>query len=191
MPEKYTPVIFMIFALAFLSIPARAADFPGGFYYDKDTCFERVYSNKHLRKHPRQRVAMIRFNHYPKLFGLIGKDDIVDPRLSPGVVYFQIQVRFRGAKRTGSNSGTCEVRRGKLICQIECDGGSFQIIRESTDSLLIRNDRFAVTGCENGEETCEDGYFSHWVEPEPDDKAFRLKRLPHNRCIAPLPGTVN
>ena len=167
-------------ALALLAAPLRAADLPGGFFFDTPTCFERVYTAGHLRQHPAQRVTRIRFEHFPHIWGATDDAGRVNPRLQPRQVFFRVLVSLRG-KRPGDNSGTCYAEDGRLNCYIECDGGGFELVRDGANKMLIRNQGFAVSGCDAGSEA-----EGTWVNPKPDDKVFRLYRLPQSACRAPL-----
>ena len=170
----------LIGLLLMVSLLAGAGDLPGGFHFDQPSCFERVYSTKHLKAHPLQRVEMIRFEHFPKIWGLLSDNNEVDPRLSPKEVYFRVLVKFRDAAKTLDNSGTCTKQGSFIQCYIECDGGGFQLVRKKKNSILIRNQGFAVSGCDGEVDS------GRRVEPEPDDKAFRLYLLPQSQCKEPL-----
>ena len=181
MLKYYWPALCLIAVFLTPGI-SQAADLPGGFFYDQPTCFERTYTRDHLRKHPNQRVSRIRFEHFPHIWGLTRDDGrTVDPRLSPGRVHFRVLVAMRGKPRLYDNTGECYAEGGRLNCYVECDGGGFEIIRDGKNKMLIKNRGFSVSGC--GSSDAED---LAWVNAMPDDKVFRVYRLPALDCMQPL-----
>lgn len=144
-----------------------------------DSCYERVYSKDHMAKHPKQRVSHIRVEHFPNLFGTHGPDGKVRFDEKTGEVAFGIKVHFRGSSEEFSDGGVCYPKKGYLRCQIECDGGGFEIKHRDANSILIYNTRgFAVSGC-GGEERA-------FISTKSDDKVFRLNRLPASKCVPPV-----
>ncbi len=143
-----------------------------------NSCYQRVYSRAHLKKQSTQRVAEIRFDHFPTTFGSYDENNQIRFDPTTGAVAFSLDVRFRGSEKRYSSDGTC-YPEGKLYrCQVSCDGGSFYLKDRSAKSILLINKTgFSVSGCE-----AED---FRKVEPEPDDKVFRLDRLKGSACTPP------
>jgi hypothetical protein len=52
---------------------------------DRDTCWERIYDDAHLKAHPRQQVVQIRLFHLPSRW----------PRPAPGVTFVALEMNLR------------------------------------------------------------------------------------------------
>ncbi len=90
---------------------------------------------------------------------------------------------MRGKSNLYSNNGECYIKDGRQNCYIDCDGGSFQIVRDGKDKMLIHNNGFSVLGCDADSDNT-----GTWVNSKPDDKSFRVCRLPAHDCKQPLAG---
>lgn len=130
-----------------------------------NACFARSYTAAHLEKHPGQRVAEIRFDSLRiSDAGPVGSD-----------IEFRVTVRYRNSDRYHSNVGVCFPVDRRYRCQLECDGGRFFLKGRDNKSLLLQNDRgFVITDCGGTDYAV--------LEPEPDDKIFRLDRLAAHLC---------
>lgn len=136
-------------------------------FSDDATCYSRTYSAEHLRKNPGQRVSYIRFDHVPGSMGDVG----------PGELAFSVSVRFKDSPETLTNSGLCFPQSKTYRCQLECDGGGFELKDRDQSSLYLLNPSgFIVSGCDG------DAYVE--LVPEPDDKIFRLDRMLSSECRA-------
>lgn len=143
-----------------------------------DSCYERVYSREHLEKHKTQKVTSIRFDHFPTTFGTYDQNNRIAFDPVGAEVYFTISARFRDSGKLFTNSGICAPQGQTYRCQIECDGGGFSLKHKSAGSiLLINKSGFAISGC--------DAETHRWLDPEPDDKVFRLDRLAAAACAPP------
>ena len=94
----------------------------------------------------------------------------------------QAFVTFRDRRGHFHNTLTCnkETRNG-VGCYIECDGGSFDIKRESPTTVLLHNNGFVlIGGCGEEADEPQSVYFS----PGKDDKVFRLETKPAAVCRA-------
>ena len=146
----------------------------------RNSCYQRVYDEAHLKAHPQQRVAMIRFENFPDVYGPVGEDGKVYFDEKTGEVTFSIIVAFRDhPHKLYSNDGACYPEGGKLRCGIDCDGGSFTLSDAGKTDIMLHNEGFRVTVCEGDDEA------TAWVDPEPDDKDFKLTRLPDSDCTPP------
>ncbi|MHA1189542.1 MAG: hypothetical protein ACTSSQ_03650 [Alphaproteobacteria bacterium] len=166
-------------ALWVMLMPDAASTRPLERHFDADnSCYQRVYSRAHLKKQSTQRVAEIRFDHFPTTFGAYDENDQINFNSKTGEVYFSLSVKFRGSPNRYGSDGTC-YPDGKLYrCQVSCDGGSFFLKDRSAKSILLINKTgFTVSGCE-----VED---FRQLEPKPDDKIFRLDRLKDSACTPP------
>ena len=52
---------------------------------DRDTCWERIYDDAHLKARPRQQVVQIRLFHLPSRW----------PRPAPGVTFVALEMNLR------------------------------------------------------------------------------------------------
>lgn len=181
MPSSLKPVIMSLCAAAaFVALPT--ADAPARplerHFGAWDSCYARVYSQNHLNKNQGQKVAEIRFDHFPTTFGTYDQNGKISFDPASAEVHFGVSVRFRGDDREYTNGGTCRPDGETYHCYIECDGGSFRLKhRSQTSILLINGSGFAVSGC--GSEDYR------MLDPEPDDKVFRLDRLNDSACVPP------
>ena len=184
MIARFANIVLSATGLMLFSFAAQAKTLPGGFFFDRATCFERIYSAAHLKRHPLQKTTMIRFEHFPFIWGPTDENDKVNPYLWPERFPFAVYVRLRDHKLR-YNTGECWRKKNYINCQIECDGGGFRFVREDANTALIRNTRgFSIVGCGEEESTGEENYSR--LNPKPDDKAFRLYRLPQSKCRKPF-----
>jgi|GEM_PF-2206009 len=165
--------------LLVIVMPDAASTRPLERHFGADnSCYQRVYSKAHLKKQSTQRVAEIRFDHFPTTFGMYDENDQIRFDPNTGAVFFSMNVRFRDSSERFSNGGTCYPEGRLYRCQVSCDGGSFYLKDRSAKSILLINKTgFAVSEC--------DSENFRVLEPEPDDKIFRLDRLAGRSCTPP------
>lgn len=159
-----------IVALAFFAEIAVAEQALTQHFGDFDSCYTRQYSQDHLAKNPEQTVSYIRFDHTPT------NNEFVKYDANTGELEFSVSVNFIDSDKNYSNSGRCHPDGDKLTCNIECDGGGFDIKSKDADSILIYTGEygFRVSGC---------GFDDiRGVFRETDDKIFLLHKLPSNQC---------
>jgi hypothetical protein len=105
------------------------------------------------------------------------RDEAIKRFHETGVAWVQAFVTFRG--RTGHFHNwlhcTKETKEG-THCYVECDGGSFDLKRESARTALLNNNGFSLFVC--GEEVEVD------FSPGTDDKVFRLEAKAVDICRA-------
>lgn len=143
-----------------------------------DSCYGRVYSGDHLEKHKTQKVTGLRFDHFPTTFGTYDENNKIAFDPVRAEVYFTVSATFRGSAKQYANSGICTPQGPGYRCQIECDGGGFSLRHKSAGSILLINESgFSISGC--------DAETHRWLDPEPDDKVFRLDRLAPTACTPP------
>ncbi len=129
-------------------------------------CYARTYTASHLAKHSGQKTAFIQFAYLPGQFG----------PTAPGDLEFKVSVRFKYGPEVFTNTGLCFPKGAAYRCQIECDGGGFELKDQDADSiLLINKSGFVLSECDGGDAFVE-------LLPEPDDKVFRLDRMPVANC---------
>ena len=171
-PTHHAAVAALTAALisAPISGPATAQTVPEG-------CFARDYSAAHLAANPDQIVDWITLRFYP------------DPYEDNGMQWADITVRMahqgralseglagRVLSETGANFAS------PLVFGVDCDGGSFEVIRHDADSLMIetRSVRVATGGCGG-----EIGETASLAETPGMPTRYLLYRADPARCEAP------
>jgi len=174
------PRTLALAAIAFLLAGAAAAqelkladilpDTPGA-----RACFTRSYDARHLREHPRQRVAGVTL-----LMRVVGFDDKGEWVLKPDGKYkytrYHFAIRFaRRNARAQTTSGECQ-GDDKASCYVECDGGGFGL-EKSGEGLLLRlaEDGIRIDDCDEKDVR---------LKPGSDDKAFRVDKVAQAQCAA-------
>jgi hypothetical protein len=179
---------FVAAATVLWGVPAAAEARAPLFTADQEACFGRVYDRTHLAKHPDQKVTSIHIfrslseRAEAENWRQNQRDEAIKRYRDSGETSVQAFVTFRDRKGYFHNALTCnkETRNG-VGCYIECDGGSFDIKRESPTTALLSNKGFVlIGGCGEEVEETEQVYFS----PDKDDKVFRLESKPPAMCRA-------
>jgi hypothetical protein len=143
------------------------------FVADQEACFGRVYDRAHLAAHPNQTVTSLHIFRYlgerPKAenWQASQRDEAIKQFRETGYAAVQAFVTFRGGPGYFHNWLNCskEAKEGTR-CSVECDGGSFDLKRESADTVLLNNNGFSLVVC--GEDEVD-------FSPGRDDKVFRLE----------------
>jgi hypothetical protein len=137
---------------------------------DRDTCWERIYDDAHLKAHPRQQVVQIRLFHLPSRW----------PRPAPGVTFVELEMNLR-TRTHGSDAfdyslgGFCKPSPGGLRCEPEWHAGSWQIEPGANGSLIVRNDDITVNPSSSAaEERSEDAVT---LKAANDEAAWQLQRV--------------
>ena len=134
-------------------------------------CFERVYDDAHLAAHPDQVVRTIRIlgGYWPEY----DQTDVV-------VVAEMADQGHAGADGFGGRwldqIATCwgdDTERG---CSVDCDGGTFTILRDDGDEFVIRTRGFTMGPAE------ECGGSSNLAERAGESTTYRLFRVPDDVC---------
>jgi hypothetical protein len=156
---------------------------PDFFPVGEETCFGRVYDDRHLASHPAQRVT--RFFLWNELTEdpLLEYQDLTtaekreyDANNLRLVALLGLRGRY-GLHLQTFDCGTSN--RRELFCSVDCDGGYFSATIQQ-GSLLVANEGFLIEG------VCDGG--SGWLAPEPDDRTFRLDPLPSAACLRERDG---
>jgi hypothetical protein len=137
---------------------------------DRDTCWERIYDEAHLKAHPRQQVMQIRLVHLPSRW----------PQPAPGVTFVALEMNLR-TRTHGSDAfdyslgGFCQPSRGGLCCEPEWHAGSWRIEPGANGSLIVRNDDITVNPSSSAaEERSEDAVT---LKAANDEAAWQLQRV--------------
>jgi hypothetical protein len=173
-----TSIILVTTALT-LSRPAGAQAGAPLFVADQEACFGRVYDRAHLAAHPNQTVTGLHIFRYlgerpeAENWQASRRDEAIKRFRQSGVAWVQAFVTFRGRPGYFHNWLVCrkEAKEG-TECFVECDGGRFDLKRESAGTVLLNNHGFVLIGpCFDDVEASKEVYFS----PGRDDKVFRLE----------------
>jgi hypothetical protein len=180
---------FVMVSAAWLpSAPALAQARTPLFTADQEACFGRVYDRAHLASHPNQKVTSLHIfrslDDRPEAesWQKDQREQAIKRFHETGETGVQAFVTFRDRQGYFHNWLQC-AKEGKdgTHCYIECDGGSFDLKRESTRTALLTNQGFVlVGGCGEDVEASESMHFS----PGKDDKVFRLETKPPAVCRA-------
>lgn len=141
-------------------------------------CYSRAYDAAHLKAHPRQRIAAMKFllsvaAYDPKPAGAVKPEDLY-------YYTFAMSVARRGDKRLLRTSGDCN-GGDTIACVVDCDGGSVALDKmPPADSLVVRlNNESGITmyhDCDEGKGVV--------VKAGADDKVFRLDKTANDACRA-------
>jgi hypothetical protein len=171
------PAILVTTALALSGSAGAQAGAPL-FVADQEACFGRVYDRAHLAAHPNQTVTSLH------IFRYIGKrpeaenwqasqrDEAIKEFRKTGHADVQAFVTFRGRRGYFHNWLNCRKEaKEDTTCFVECDGGRFDLKRESAGTVLLNNHGFVLIGACTEEEASKEVHLT----PGRDDKVFRLE----------------
>jgi hypothetical protein len=137
---------------------------------NRDTCWERIYADAHLKAHPRQQVVKIRLFHLPSRW----------PQPASGVTFVALEMNLRTRTHGGdafdySLGGFCRPSPGGLRCEPEWRAGSWQIEPGAKGSLIVRNDDITVNpSASAGEERADNAVT---LKAANDEAAWQLQRM--------------
>jgi hypothetical protein len=137
---------------------------------NRDTCWERIYDDAHLKAHPRQQVVQIRLFHLPSRW----------PRPASGVTFVALEMNLR-TRTYGSDAfdyslgGFCQPSRGGLRCKPEWRAGSWRIERGANGSLIVRNDDITVNPSSSAAE--ERSEHAVTLKAANDEASWQLQRM--------------
>jgi hypothetical protein len=171
-----TSIILVTTALT-LSRPAGAQAGAPLFVADQEACFGRVYDRAHLAAHPKQTVTSVHIFRYlgerpeAENWQASQRDEAIK-QFRAGYAAVQAFVTFRRRPGYFHNWLLCRQEGQRGHCSIECEGGSFDLKRESAGTVLLNNNGFIlIGGCSEDVEASKEVYFT----PGRDDKVFRLE----------------
>ena len=128
-----------VFAAALLAAAPAAAETNQFFsnYFDKlgVVCYARRYDAQHLAQHPRQKVQQI------------GLYFTSAAKHTPAAFEVGLAIVARGTGRSFSSPATCAERGDAIVCNVESDGGTFQLRpRGSGMTLQVVGDGLRMEG---------------------------------------------
>src|SRR5471032_2018741 len=164
MKKTIVPLGCIVIACLLIDVPF-AAERPVVLKTTENACFERSYSDTHLKKHPKQKVRWMRIEHAIS---------------SSEFNYAVIKARFVGDRRLFSDGGACFMdESGKLVCDIDCDGGGYTLSERDDGNVVLRPlDRIRVTECGD-----DDDQPYRQILASDDQEAFVLERVPAEKCM--------
>lgn len=103
----------------------------------QEVCFGREYTTAHLKAHPQQTVK--------KITAKIGRTNDEFPSFP----YLRLEIyQNKGPKKKLSQFLACHENNGEVMCSVDCDGGSVNILSRKKSSLLIQNNGVNLSaGC--------------------------------------------
>jgi len=137
-------------------------------------CYARAYDKAHLRAHPHQRIAAMKF--------LLAVEAYPEPskKERPEDLYyytFAMQVARRGDKHPLHTAGDCTAYGG-IRCVVDCDGGAVTLdAMPPAGSLIVRIAEEGIRMFHDCDE--EEGIL---IMPGQDDKVFRLEKTSIEAC---------
>jgi hypothetical protein len=183
-----TAATLLVGALCNLAAQAQdvAPDRKPLFIADQEACFGRVYDRAHLARHPNQKVSSLHIFRYldqrpeAENWRPNERQEANERFRKTGQTWVQAFVRFRDRPGYFHNWLVCSGESNKGVhCFVECDGGTFDMNRESPTTALLYNHSFVVVGgCGQEVEGTDWVYFS----PGEDDRVFELESMPVAAC---------
>ena len=134
-------------------LPAAAQTRSPLFVADQEACFGRVYDQAHLASHPDQKVTSLHIlrplgeRREAENWRSDQREQAIKQFRETGETSVQALVTFRNRRGYFHNWLICGKEDAKGInCYIECDGGSFDLRRESATTALLTNNGFVLVG---------------------------------------------
>jgi hypothetical protein len=140
-------------------------------------CFVRSYDAEHLARHPKQKVAAMKF--------LVTAENVAEDKT---VNYsFRLGVKYRHRPGNFDSSGSCSHvfaddtgKEVHLGCGVDCDGGGLQAAMSKDDkSAVIQLERIRIWQNNKPDDEAEDALVA-----SADDKIFRLDRADNKECAS-------
>lgn len=134
-------------------------------------CFERVYDDAHLAAHPDQVVRTIRLwgGYWPEY-------DQTDVNIVAEMADQGHAGRDGLGGRWLDQVASCWGDAGERGCSVDCDGGTFTILRDDGDEFVFRTSGFTIGPAE------ECGGSSNLAERAGEPTTYRLFRVPDENC---------
>lgn len=140
-------------------------------------CFVRSYDAEHLARHPKQKVAAMKF--------LVTAETAAEDKT---VSYsFRLGVKYRHRSGNFDSSGHCshvfatdDGKEVRLGCGVDCDGGGLEAAMAQDDkSAIIRLESIRIWQNNKPDDEAE-----HALVAGADDKMFRLDRADNRECAS-------
>ena len=134
-------------------------------------CYQRIYSDQHLRDHPEQVVKSVRLT--------VGDWMTEVARQATIEVVPANQGHVRGQPWVGARLQQfliCGTESGAPFCQVECDGGRMEVTKQDTQGMVFRT-RYMVVG-----NTTERGGMMDMAERRGAYTSYRLYRVADSDC---------
>lgn len=129
---------------------------------NRSTCYERIYDDAHLAKHPKQDVTRITLTFQPDTEN-IQTEEKYKLRLD-------IDIEVRGKKDIYTLGGFCQTATKGVLCTPEWDAGTFSVVAEKDGALLVTNHNMTF----NPSNYDAEDIAPNAIQLKGDDKAWRL-----------------
>ncbi len=165
--------------IALCAVTATAAQAMEPLADGEALCFQRAYTGAHMDAHPDQQVREMQV--------------VLSQQAGQPVAYAWVRAMLEGDyTHVYGNLGICQFEDGHYACGIECDGGRFDIALSDDGTALLTNHGFILHGgcgaeVGHGEGDVED-LGTYRLNPEPDDRQFRLYGMTMEACPLPTLG---
>jgi hypothetical protein len=130
-------------------------------------CYTNSYDKAHMGKNKGQTVTTIKVT-------LMDVSGIENPGAD---MWADFEVKLRGEGKTKwGDTALCNGKDGLWKCQIECDGGGFELHEDANGMTLSNSQGFRVTrdgGC---------GEVTTYVDAQPGNRLFRLSKSKLSSC---------
>jgi hypothetical protein len=128
-------------------------------------CYSASYDKDHFKSFPGQTPNFLSINLF----------------VENGYQYAEISAKLRGSKTNWVEVAVCEGKADTTKCDVECDGGGFELKRTTLESgqpayILINTKGFRV-----GSEACPENETSQ-IEPVPGNRRFTLVKSKEKDC---------
>src|ERR1700738_1488206 len=150
------------------------------FIADQEACYGRVYDRRRLTSHPNQKVTSLRIFRYlqqrsdAENWRPNDRQEAIERFRQTGHAWVQAFVRFRDRPGYFHNWLVCsEEYENGGHCFVECEGGTFDLKRDSLTTALLYNHGVVVVGGCGAVEGTDWVYFS----PGEDDRVFKLESM--------------
>lgn len=130
-------------------------------------CYINTYNKKHMAKNKGQTVTAIKVT-------LMDVSAIENPGADMWAD-FELTLRSGGKTKWG-DTALCNGKNGHWKCQIECDGGGFEL-DEDANGITLSNSRGFRVASDGG---CGDA--TTYVDAQPGNRLFRLSKAKLSAC---------
>lgn len=159
-------MLFVVAAIGLFVMPATLSAWPmqEQFPPNRNVCYERIYDNTYLAKHPKQKVTRITLIFEAERQNELNKEDR-DKHLS-----MHIDFEVRGEEETYTFWGFCQEATQGILCVPGMGKGKFSVIAEKDGALLVNNHNMIV----NPSTYAAEDIAPNAIRLKGDDKAWRL-----------------
>jgi hypothetical protein len=145
----------------------------------KPACFKRVYSDEHMKRHPKQKLSSL-YIQVQKDQWKFGDEEEYS---APGAKLVGVS---KGQYFVNNNPGCTYEKDGSTRCSIECDGGAFNLKPRKSGVMFSVQDDYYFPLFKNGTDqetaTEQDMLSLDWIDEE--NRNYLLYQVPTSECEA-------